>query len=180
MRNKLLGRTDTRKINPGKDPDGSVPLEDNSAEGVNSQSSKDKRHQTIRISGLCETYPSCFLIDSGATHNFVSLDFIQKHGLQHLLKPDKGCITFGNETKANSGYFADVKIQFNQDYSRVIRVYTGIKSLKHDLILGKPWHFDEEPKINWKTHEVIVDGVNIQTQDNTDCQEIKPEVHFIS
>ena len=180
MRNKLPGRTNTRKINPGKDPDGSVPLEDNSAEGVNSQSSKDKRHQTIRISGLCETYPSCFLIDSGATHNFVSLDFIQKHGLQHLLKPDKGCITFGNETKANSGYFADVKIQFNQDYSRVIRVYTGIKSLKHDLILGKPWHFDEEPKINWKTHEVIVDGVNIQTQDNTDCQEIKPEVHFIS
>ena len=100
--------------------------------------------------------------------------------VQHLLKPDKGCITFGNETKANSSYFADVKIQFNQGYSRVIRVYTGIKSLKHDLILGKPWHFDEEPRINWKTHKVIVDGTNIQTQDNVDSQEIKPEVHFIS
>ncbi|KAG2209684.1 hypothetical protein INT45_013794, partial [Circinella minor] len=121
LRNKLPGRTDTRKINPGKDPDGSMPLEDNSAEGANGQSSKDKRHQTIRIPGFCETYPCCFLLDSGATHNFISLDFIEKHELQHLLKPDKGCITFGNETKANSSYFADVKIQFNQGYSRVIR-----------------------------------------------------------
>ncbi|KAG2217458.1 hypothetical protein INT45_009657 [Circinella minor] len=180
LHNKLPGRTNTRKINPGKDPDGSVPLEDNSAEGANGQSSKDKRHQTIRIPGFCETYPCYFLLDSGATHNFVSLDFIEKHGLQHLLKPDKECITFGNETKANSSYFANVKIQFNQGYSHVIRVYTGIKSLKHDLILGKPWHFDEEPRINWKTHEVIVDGTNIQTQDNVDSQEIKPEVHFIS
>ena len=147
--NKLPGHADIRKINPGKDPDSDLWYEDNSALGENSEWSSDKnRHATIRISGSCEEYSSIFLLDSGATHNFVSLDFIKKHKLQHLLKSDYGSITFGNESKAQSGYYVDLKIKLGIGYISTIRAYTGIKSSKHDLILGKPWHYDNELVIN--------------------------------
>ena len=78
----------------------------------------------------------------------MSLDFIKKHKLQHLLKSDYGSITFGNESKAQSGYYVDLKIKLGIGYISTIRAYTGIKSSKHDLILGKPWHYDNELVIN--------------------------------
>ena len=136
--NKLPGHTDTRKINPSKDPDGDPWYEDNSALGENSEQSSDSnRYETIRISRSCEEYLSIFLLDSSAIHNFVSLDFIKKHKLQHLLKADYGSIIFDNESKTKSGYYVDLKIKLGTSYTSTIRAYTGIKGSKHDLILGK-------------------------------------------
>ena len=179
--NKLPGHADIRNLNPGKDPDEDLQYEDNSALGANSeQSSHTNRHETICISGLCENNSCIFLLDSGATHNFVSLDFIKEYKLQHLLKSDYGSITFGNESQSQSSYYVDLNIKLGTNYSSPIRAYTGIKSAKHNIILGKPWHYDNEPVINWKTHTIVVEGEEISTRENTTYHWVQPEVQFIS
>lgn len=108
------------------------------------------------------------------------MDFINGHGLQHLLKPDQGSITFGNESQGESGFYADVQIKLGPRYTSTIRVYTGITSSKHDLILGKPWHYDNEPDINWKTHKILVGEEEIPSQGYTNHHSKQPEVQFVS
>ena len=46
--------------------------------------------------------------------------------------------------------------------------------------MGKPWHYDNEPIINWKTHTIVVRGEEISTQENTTHHWAHPEVQFIS
>lgn len=100
------------------------------------------------MTSFCEQYPAVFLIDSGATDNFISHDFVKKSGLEHLLHPDTGLVTFGNKSEEKSSYYMDVNVSLGDTYTSTIRVYTGIKSDKHDVILGKPWHYDEQPEVD--------------------------------
>ena len=156
------------------------PLEEQSAQGANSENSASNRHKTIRVSGFCKSYPARFLIDSGATHNFVSLDYLRAHELDKLLyNDDEGSVTFGNDTTVESSAYVNLPIQLGDKYTTVIRAFTGIKSSKHDIILGKPWHFDECPHIDWRTNEVTVGDVTLHTS-NTNPYLVKPEVQFIS
>ena len=115
---KEPGHADKRDINPGKDPDGSSrssmqtkPLEEQSAQDANSENSASNRHKTIQVSGFCKSYPARFLIDSGATHNFVSLDYLRAHELDKLLyNDDEGSVTFGNDTTVESSAYGNLPI----------------------------------------------------------------------
>ena len=89
-------------------------------QGSNSEQSSTNHHQTIRISSFCEQYPSCFLLDSGATHNFISMDFIEKYGLNARLQPDMGSITFGNASTETSAFYADLPIFLRSTYTKRI------------------------------------------------------------
>ena len=175
------GRVDSPPLNPGTDPGLEYQLQENSATGLNSETSSNNRHKPIRINGLCQTYPARFLLDSGATHNFVSHDYIVRHGLTHLYQPDGGFVTFGNETSSSSQNSIVLNIQIGDDYQTRVKAFTGIKSTNHDIILGKPWHFDEQPQVDWQRNCATVrSGTVLSGDDTLDPSRDRPEVQFVS
>jgi len=90
------------------------------------------------------------LIDSGATENFMNLDYARWLGLpiKHLEKTRQLFNVDGTENKAG-------KLQFYTDVS----LQTGTKRTNHRFflsnlgevkaILGYPWFADTQPKIDW-------------------------------
>ena len=163
------------------DPTPEYPLQENSAVGQNSENSISNRHKPIRINGFCQSYPARFLLDSGATHNFVSHDFIVHHGLTDSYQADSGVVTFGNETSSSSQHSIELDIKIGSQYQTRVKAFTGIKSTHHDIILGKPWHFDERPQIDWQKNSATVRSGVVLCGDNTSHQACDlPEVQFIS
>ena len=132
------GRVDHSSSNPGMDPTPESPLQENSAVGQNSENSISNRHKPIRINGFCQSYPARFLLDSGATHNFVLHDFIVHYGLTDSYQAGSGVVTFNNETSFSSQYSIELDIEIGSQYQTRVKAFTGIKSTHHDIILGKP------------------------------------------
>lgn len=133
--------------------DSSTPLEASSFSV--GEDNIGNRHILIRKTGLADGYEAIFMIDSGASHDFVSMRFLERTGLIHKATFERNAqpITTATGSAGYSTAHIDVEISLGE-FSSMVRLYTGIESDKHDIVLGKSWLFDENPVIDWRTHEI--------------------------
>lgn len=66
------------------------------------------------------------------------------------------------------------------DHRATVQLYTGIKSDKHDIILGNPWHHDHNTKIDWRTNTLITEDNHEITHDENIAMQAKPGIQFIT
>ncbi len=93
------------------------------------------------------------LADSGATDNFVDLEFIKKLGVTTLLleKPQKVWNIDGTTNSAGTiKEYTDLEVQTGKETKIMRFLVTGLGN--EHLVLGYPWHTAFELKFQWK-HE---------------------------
>ena len=109
----------------------------------------DLSRELIILPGLIQSHASTqILIDSGATGNLISSDFVKKHKLPLIRLPGLRHITMADgRTKTYAQEYAHVTVQI-QDYQLSLRLL--VIDLCYDIILGKPWLTRENPKVDWE------------------------------
>ena len=98
------------------------------------------------------------LIDCGASHNFISEDFVKSHDLKadHI-----SCVsvTFASGMKS---YLDQALMTFElklDNFSDIITsayVFPTIHGTEYGVILGLPWLFKNNPLIDWKTQIITI------------------------
>ena len=113
--------------------------------------SKTTRTVLLCLSGTLEGHSVTFLIDSGASDCFVSVDLVRELGLMKTRTKEKLKI-----------HLADGSLRVSNDCVRQACVSFGehaefldlqvMKLPKYEIILGKPWLERWNPQIDWKAN----------------------------
>ena len=110
-------------------------------------SSRDK-HQLFRIIGMIQGRAVRVLIDSGASHDFISSRLVELLGLPTT---QDGTIRVrfadGNHT---TGPLLTVMTELFVGAYHTDRCWLMAPLVGFDVILGAPWHHDVEPAFQWK------------------------------
>ena len=117
----------------------------------------------VEMSNTGEVLPVHALIDSGATGNFVSRNYVYQHDifLDEILDPIPVTNADGS---ANQGgpitHNVSLWIESPDDPPFCLCLTFGVTDvgMKYDVILGYPWLKLCNPKIDWKTgHVSLID-----------------------
>ena len=120
-----------------------------------------REESLLIIQGQVNGFDCKVMIDSGATLNFISQQWVQQHQLETLESEMIEIHLANGTTLPNSQaiHQAHLKLHNYQDFfsARVL----GMD--KFDLILGKPWLRKVNPRINWKRDTVVIKQDKIQS-----------------
>ena len=116
----------------------------------------------FKLSGFVNGKPAVFLLDSGATGNFVSAAFVAAHKFVVVELSQKDVVTLADgsqQTAGSSMNAAPIKIGSYTDEVDLI----SLPLSGYDVILGMPWLAHYNPTIDWKEKVVrFTDGKNIK------------------
>ena len=113
----------------------------------------DRQHQLLVVKATAADNEASCLIDTGATHNFVSRDFISKTRCSTVCLPQDIAITMADGSKqvaTREETTMDLRIG---ERNKTITL-TIIPKAKYDIILGKPWLWKNNPQIDFRTNEI--------------------------
>lgn len=116
-------------------------------------------HPLLRFAGTLFGRPATFLVDSGATNDFVSTSFVKQHAL--LLVPNGRTVRAFDGTVSSSAGELRASLVLSSDLgllpdSRVTRPFTAVQLKGEDAILGQPWLRSINPTICWATGDVRI------------------------
>lgn len=101
----------------------------------------------IKVAGHIGRHPAVFLLDSGATANFVSFTFSKKHSLK--VEPTPATVALADGiSKACAGVVRAVSVSINS-YSEPIDL-TVTELGGYDAILGMHWFEEYNPPVDWR------------------------------
>jgi hypothetical protein len=112
------------------------------------------------VAGLLEDIPVKALVDSGATHNFISRVLVEKHEvLASALIESSASVIHGVDGKAleTCGKIVNAKLtlgNLNEKWSAFV-----IPIQRYDLIIGKPWLAKHNPSIDWRSHKIEINDI---------------------
>ena len=113
-----------------------------------------EKHILIRRDGTINGHSARILIDSGATHDFVTVSFLEKTNLvKNTFSTPGSFLKLADDYQTHSTCYLDATVVMD-DFTSSVRLFSGIVSDAHDVILGKSWLYDENPDINWRTNSV--------------------------
>lgn len=97
------------------------------------------------------------MIDSGATSNFMSLDFASKHHIPLLQKDKPEVLTVIDGTPISSGaitsHTSEAILSYADDHCEGVS-FNIIPMPKYHLILGTPWLAKHSPNLDWKNQAI--------------------------
>ena len=110
----------------------------------------------IKLVGNIAGKPVNFLLDCGATNEFVNVDFVNQHGL--VTKPCEIKVQLANGITSPSGGVigSECSIQTNSGTFEFRNEFLVTKLYGYDAILGLPWLAKFNPEINWATRTVVM------------------------
>ncbi|CAF4002497.1 unnamed protein product, partial [Rotaria sp. Silwood1] len=110
------------------------------------------------LDGKVNDYQARILIDCGASHNFISENFVKCHDLPTSSVASVS-VAVANGIKSYIGQaLVNFELQLDQFNDRIALAYIfPIKSdANYDLILGLPWLFKNNPHIDWKKRTITI------------------------
>lgn len=115
----------------------------------------------IILAGTIENISVKALLDSGASHNFISESFAQTNPqICNLIEPaTSSAIHAVDGAKLKTvGRIASAKLNLGS-LKETINAYV-IPIEKYDIIVGKPWLTKHNPIIDWRSHRVEITHLN--------------------
>jgi hypothetical protein len=92
------------------------------------------------------------LMDGGATHNFISRDFVERNALPTSPSADQYTIEYADGRRSTEYVlYCDTELKIDTHRKR-IRFVVIPMSRKQDTIIGKPWFDEFNPDIDWPTN----------------------------
>ena len=90
-----------------------------------------------------------FMLDSGATGNFVSLGFVQKHSFVTSSLPRQDTVTLADGSTQTTGSMVQAAAVRIDSYADRLDLVT-LPLTGYDVILGMPWLYHYNPVVNWQ------------------------------
>ena len=121
------------------------------------ENSGHRRHALLIVTVKCGNCEARTLIDSGATHNFASADWIRKAELTTIDGGDEFSILLADGRKQTTRAIRTPRIAISigeftwRESFQVIPKISG-----YDLVLGKPWLSDISPEIIFKDNIMML------------------------
>ena len=105
--------------------------------------------QLLTLMGKLNGVPVKFLVDSGASGNFISEHLVNEHGLQVVKSHDKMQVHLADgSTRASNRLVQEAQVTFNEHAEFLD--FRVMKLPKYDAILGKSWLDRWNPDIDWR------------------------------
>lgn len=97
------------------------------------------------------------LVDSGATHNIVSADFVSKHKLTTAEGDVKQVRLADGTSVKTAGHLRGARYRIGAGFADMDDfVILSTKDEEFDVILGKPWLTKHNPDINWTSNLISI------------------------
>jgi hypothetical protein len=121
------------------------------------------RHRLLRVVGKAKGVLCRVLIDRGATHNVCSLDFARLVGVNiGRAKRETTTMTSPLGERHDVEVFVDVPIRVTVAGWSFVSSFEVTELAGYDLVLGTPWFYDWQPKVDDRENTVLVkDGGRI-------------------
>ncbi|CAF2747692.1 unnamed protein product [Rotaria sp. Silwood2] len=110
------------------------------------------------LEGNVNGHATHILIDCGASHNFISEDFVKRHHFKTSLIP-RVLVTVANGVTSYIDQVLldfDLKLDHFNDKITSAYVFPISTATNYDVILGVPWLFKNNPCINWQTRTITI------------------------
>eukprot|EP00171_Calliarthron_tuberculosum_P016938 IDg16938t1 len=151
----------------------------------------DQRYQNVQdvpyqpliiLGGSVNGCPAAVLKDSGATTNVMSRNFWKTNRRMFKITRLRNKIQVNHsqsDISEDSNTIierAELIVGHHSYFTRFV-----LADIRHDIILGMPWHSDVNPKTNFKERSITIDGRKIiDSQENLRRYEEKVEITTIS
>ena len=111
-------------------------------------------HRLIKLDGTLAGKPARFLLDSGASHTYVSKKFVTDHSLSTYSNDDDASVrlsvTLADGTiNPSDGSLVSVPVRISS-YTDDLDFTVTPLSKAHDAILGMSWLYRHNPVIDWR------------------------------
>ena len=143
---------------------------------------KSMEHDLLCFKGRINGHEAMILLDSGSTHDFISEDFVNRHGIpcESVDSDFHVCLANGTTSVQPMRTTGTVKLTISKvgEYQTL----TVFPLSRYDVILGKPWLTKNNPNIDFKTNTINVSstGEAISASQNSVSTESGAENMFIS
>ena len=111
----------------------------------------------IKLQGSVSGHRAIILIDSGATGNFVSASFVEKHRLPSIPLAKQDFVTLADGSQQAAGSTVPSLPVSVMSYSDCID-FISLPLHGYDIILGMPWLRAYNPQIDWKSSTIVFVG----------------------
>ena len=109
-------------------------------------------HCPLVLLGQCNGHPASFLVDSGATHDFVAQKFVDSKLSAEAVKCRQHTVWLADGSACPTAQELSGRLQLgtcSEERSLLVLPLEG-----YDVVLGKPWLTDHNPQIDWLGHTV--------------------------
>lgn len=109
----------------------------------------------LTLRGTIQGVPALFLIDSGASHDYISSKFVHENGIKPTSRVITTTVALADGTKVSANEVTknlNIKIQ---NFFDSVKFYV-FPIAGYDAILGKPWLYRHNPDINWREQIVEI------------------------
>ena len=118
-----------------------------------SKRTPDRRNRLLIVDGQVSGKPATVLIDGGAGINAINEQFARTHGIK-LRQGTERRIALAGGQRQDASLTATAEVRMQRYASRVELRATNLEGW--DVLLGKPWLTDNNPRINWKENTVEI------------------------
>ena len=104
------------------------------------------------LRGQCNGRPASFLVDSGATHDFVAQRFVDSENSAESVRCRSHTVWMADGRACPTTQELSGRLQlgaFSEERLLLVCPFEG-----YDVVLGKPWLTDHNPLVDWKCHTV--------------------------
>ena len=107
------------------------------------------------ISGEVNGVPVKFLVDSGASGNFISEHLVSEHDLRTMRSHEKMQVHLADGSmRASNCMVKDAQVSY-EEHAEFLDFHV-MKLPKYDAILGKPWLDRWNPSIDWRAGTISI------------------------
>ena len=109
-------------------------------------------HCPLVLKGHCNGYPARFLVDSGATHDFVSQKFVDSQMPTQATTCISHTVQWADGRASKAEQELSGRLQLGTFFEQRSLLVSPIEG--YDIVLGKPWLTTHNPLIDWRKHTI--------------------------
>ena len=128
----------------------------------------EKENELLRVEAKLYGRAATVLIDCGSTHDFISEVFVRRHKVPTELGSELLKVTLADGKRSSHAMETTNAIDVVVSDFKEKQQFTVFPLARYDAILGKPWLTRNNPRINFRTNEIIVDGNGLPSAPSQD------------
>ena len=134
---------------------------------VNSSSSSCKHDLVVVTASVGPLKVNC-LVDSGATHNFVSSSWIRSSHTPLVPASDRLSVALADGHSCEVDHIANLSLNLGQGFL-CNEVLSVVPLVKYDIILGKPWLYRYNPDIDFRRNRIQISADSVPGLSHSWC-----------